>query len=144
MHSVSKTIAASQPLLSVKGLLRNSGHTQLACILTLTWLLTIVNTCFRPHLWLEILLLISQHTQEALSHSCRAGSAQPISFVCSLRHSPACLHVRKAPEQIQCTSQPLGDFARCKICVFQCCIQSACLLALCHLNCNSFAYCCAV
>jgi len=28
----------------------------------------------------------------------------------------ACLHVRKASEQIQCTSQPLLDFAHCKIC----------------------------
>ncbi len=44
-----------------------------------------LNLASYPFLWLEGLLLISQHIQEALSYSSRAESTQPLSLVCSSR-----------------------------------------------------------
>ncbi len=49
--------------------------------------LNTVNAASQPGLWLEGLLLISQHIQKALAHSNRADSTQPLGFVCSLRHT---------------------------------------------------------
>jgi len=52
--------AASQPLLCLEEIAIGFSAYRLACILTL--LLKKVNAASQPHLWLEKLLLISQHT----------------------------------------------------------------------------------
>ena len=68
--------------------------------------LNTVNAASQPGLWLEGLLLISQHIQKALAHSNRADSTQPLGFVCSLRHTQLACNFTKLLDVFNVSSQP--------------------------------------
>lgn len=57
-------------------------------------------------LWLEGLLLISKHIQEAFSHRHRAESTQLLGLVCGLRHSHFACIFRKPVSSLDATCQP--------------------------------------
>jgi len=60
----------------------------------------------QPLLWLEGLLLISKHIQEAFSHRNRAKSTQLLGLVCGLRHTYVACIFEKPVSSLDATCQP--------------------------------------